>query len=1188
MATYWKTIQTLLKDYFLYRIFSICTFILYPIYRVFVSDVSIFSIDILIIGITALIIFATTFIERTKKYTYSLLMPMIYGLVSIATYNAYRSDYNTLNVLALITCNIGVSILFKSYRHLLYYIIYSFLIINTTCLLALGIDTYSLTMLGFFLMMAFIGYIILSAKINAETQLKHNKLIENALRESKELYRTLVEHNRDLVYTHDLDGKILSVNNSVKTILGYEKREIIGKNVLNLILPQYSDEFTQYIEKLTNTGKAEGYSQLISKNGEIIILEYRNLLNINEEGDKMVVCSSRDVTNQLRAEKALKKSESKFRHIFNSLHDPYYSTDMDGLIKIISPAAHSAFGYTPNELIGQNITKLYATPSDRKKFIAQILKDGFYRNFETSIKNKDGDILNVSVSSFLVYNLAGVPIGIEGTIRDITESKKVELELKESEERYRDLVENSIDMICTHDEKGILLTVNPTFEKVLGYSKDYFIGKNIKDFIVEKHQDDFDKYLMEILEKGHSKGHMQVRDSNNVEKILEYNNSLRLDDPNKIVIRGMTRDVTKKIMIEKALTLSEKNYRNIFNSIPDILYRTNLNGNFTLVSPAVKKVLGYEPQELIGKNALSIYQNPNIRERFIKRLNEQGYINNFENIVIKKDGTTIHTSANSYYIYDDVGNPVAIEGLIRDISESKQIEKMLIDATNLAVEASKAKTEFIANVSHELRTPLNGILGLTHLLRKTSLNKLQFDRVETIEQSTQILSRIINDLLELSKLDAKKVKLKPTEFNLEKVLDKMLKTFSSECINKNITIAYSLSQGVPQTMIADNLRIQQILNDLVSNAIKFTDKGGIVVKVKKIDDDLRKDSIRLKFNIIDTGIGIAEKNIGKLFKRFSQVEGSSSRKYQGTGLGLAICKDLVTLIGGKIGVNSSPGEGSDFWFTVIVKKPKNGNSKKTVKKKVEQPPINKKILKLLLIEDNVINRTVTQAVLQDYGYIVEVAEGGREGVDKIIQSKYDLILLDHQMPDMNGEKVLIELKKINRLDGTPVVILSANALEENKEKMFSQGAAAYYTKPLNYEELDNQIQQIIINNNTNNVKSINRKYKNELINIDIINYLNTLPDLNVKNLIKEFTHRNRNTIKAMESLIADENYDKLNNKVHTLKGSANALGLTSIANSAGFIMKKITEKKYDLIKPEVEKLKKYNHQIFKNNDIIRY
>ncbi len=1070
-------------------------------------------------------------------------------MTTMAIRNAYVNNFDTLEVVGMITCNIGVSILFRKSSHLIFYALYSIFLLSASCIHVLGVTSYSVCLISFFVLIAVVGYFLLATRIVANNQLDATKKAESELRKSRSSYENVIENSRDIIYTHDLDGKILGINSTVENILGGRKDDYIGKRVDSFILDDFKEEYEEYIKTITSRGVAEGFSRLIDVNGNTRVLEYRNAMSVDLQGNKIVICNSRDVTEQLGVQKALSESEEKFRNIFNSLHDPYYKTDLDGVIQIISPAIYEIFGYQAEELVGQYTSMLYKDPNERKLLLKELKNKGYARDFETVARKANGDLFHVSVNSFFVYDKQGEPIGMEGTVRDIDAAKSVQLKLEESESRYRDLVEHSQDLICIHDQNGKLLSFNSTFSKVLGYPPSRFLDANIREFIVDKYKKEFDKYLKDIVKSKHMSGYMQVKCLDGSHKILEYNNTLTTDKKGEIIIRGMSKNVTEAVLTQKALTKSEADYRNIFNSIPDVLYRTDMEGIITMLSPSVKMILGYDPSELIGMSIVDLYVNKERREEFIKSIDKKGFINNYENVLTKKDGTIIVTSANCYYLYNEDGQPVAIEGLIRDITTAKQIENKLVEAKTIAIEASRSKTEFIANVSHELRTPLNGILGLASLLKTTKLDHIQKDRVETIEQTTQVLSGIINDLLELSKLDAKKISLKPEPFNLEKAIEKIIKTFSPEAVKKGILLGYSIKKDVPNSVFLDKLRIQQILNDLVNNAIKFTDKGGVMLTISKVESS--HDDIRLKFEVSDTGIGISKSNIAKLFKRFSQVEGSSKRKYTGTGLGLAICKDLVELMGGKIGVESSKGKGSNFWFIVDFQEPVILSTHDDIAseqdfKGVDKPTIKEKEqLKILLIEDNHVNRKVTLALLKEYGYTTDYAEDGKKGLQKIRKEKFDLVLLDYQMPDMNGEQVLSRLSKMN--DAPPVIILSANALEENKEKLIKKGAIRYFTKPLDHQELD----LFIVNNLLKKPTNSKRKQiiVSEKIEIDkqTVKYLKNLPGFDFKEIIEEYLMESSRQIPLITNAIKKNNLGKVIEIAHTLKGSTTSIGLSSIS-----------------------------------------
>ncbi len=516
---------------------------------------------------------------------------------------------------------------------------------------------------------------------------------------------------------------------------------------------------------------------------------------------------------------------------------------------------------------------------------------------------------------------------------------------------------------------------------------------------------------------------------------------------------------------------------------------------------------------------------------------------------------------NMLMFMDDKGKPAEVAVLARDITELKRNELELLKAKEHAERSLKVKEGFLANMSHEIRTPMNGVIGMIDLLGETPLNTEQKDYVLTIKRSSETLLNILNDILDLSKIEAGKMELHEAPIVVEELLLKLVSLFGQTAKSKGNTLTYHIAEDIPKFIIADQTRLLQILSNLTSNALKFTDHGAVKVFLKLVKKDGQFHKIKVE--VQDSGIGISAMDKQILFTSFTQLDNSSRKSFGGTGLGLAISKQLGELMHGEIGVDSVPGEGSTFWFTFETQETSIAQMSTTLQ--IEEVPIENIFSDyhpvILLVDDNAVNRKVANEILKKSGCVVDLAESGFQAID-MVEAKmkspdvmYDIIFMDIQMPDMDGVETTQELKKrfLNQLP--PIVAMTAYSMKEDRDRFMSQGMDDYIAKPIRAQTLIRKVKDLISNIEVHKLeaqqKEVAQTVALPILDKEIIDQLNGIggADL-VLSVFEDFVTESNELVDGAITAYAAGDIATVKSNLHTLKGSAGTVGVSQVAEIA--------------------------------------
>ena len=582
-------------------------------------------------------------------------------------------------------------------------------------------------------------------------------------------------------------------------------------------------------------------------------------------------------------------------------------------------------------------------------------------------------------------------------------------------------------------------------------------------------------------------------------------------------------------------------YEAVVEDGADIIFVVDYLGKILYHNPSVQESLGYPPKSLIGSNFFDNILPDTLTELKHKFKNciAEPYVENVEFRFLKNDHTYSYLEFNSVNLNHKEG----IDGLILDCRDINQRKK---DAQEL-LRAQKAKERFMANMSHEIRTPINGIAGLMTLIAETNLTEEQKKYFNAIKTSTDNLKVIINDILDISVIESGKLKFEKIGFNIRHQLQSIIEPFLHQAKEKNIYIQYDVSDDVNTIVLGDPVRLYQILINLISNALKFTDKGGIQVNASYSKKE--GNQLIATFEVVDTGIGIAQEKLKTIFESFSQTDESVTRKYGGTGLGLAICKQLVELQDGTIDVSSSEGIGTTFTFSIPYQE---GEHKDLIVEKEQSKESKKEYTSLesvniLLVEDNDINRMYAANILKKWDCQFDTAENGYIATEKLKKIQYDLILMDVQMPVMDG----IEATKIIRqnfpdpINKIPIIALTANVLTGDQEKYTQAGMNGYLSKPFLPKSLYNVI--VEYTNDTHGLLKISKTPENSDNQIIDLSFLKKMSNDNhdfIKEIIIAFIDGMPSSIDDMKTQNDSQQWSQLSGTAHKIKPSVKLMGIT--------------------------------------------
>lgn len=750
-------------------------------------------------------------------------------------------------------------------------------------------------------------------------------------------------------------------------------------------------------------------------------------------------------------------SQERFNLFTDITNDIIAELSNEGLILYGNKSLFEVLGYTKEEVLNSNIFQ-YVHPDDIQKAInrfSENLNGANLGRTEYRVINKEGHYIYFeSFSKLLEYE--------NGKRTLLIIAKDISIQ-KENEIKYQQLIDNSIDIILIH-KAGIVQFMNKKGLKLLGFEKEEDVkGKSVLNFFNNN-----DKELAISRIKNDSKEYSKI---GNIERLISKSGeelyveiiSVPVLYNNIACSQVIARDISDKIIADSLLAESEIKFKQLVHQSVDGIALVNEEGIIIEWNKAQEIVSGISASNAFGKYIWDIQyitlplekKNDEFKEKIknsviqtLKNGKSKLFYNVTENRILCTENIEKYIQVSVFPI--NIDNKLMLGYISRDITKQKEYEEKLKLSMNLAEEANQAKSKFLANISHEIRTPMNGILGFTEVLIDMERDSKKAEMLSLIKSSGETLLKLINDILDLSKIEAGKVSIINKEFNLSDLIESVVDSFKIVAESKNLVLAYNNIDDFTSNVIGDPLRIKQVLVNLVSNALKFTNEG----KVKVIFDIKNSENKYIfSLKVEDSGIGISENSLNKIFDEFYQEDESEKVKVKGTGLGLSIVKKLVTMMNGTINAESVEGKGSVFSVEIPFEIPGNKIENMKFDSPEEVRIINN--LKILVAEDDVTNQHLINAIAKSKNWNLDLVENGKLAVEKFQNNHYDIVLMDIQMPVMTGIEATQKIREFEKHTGkrTPIIAFTAYAMINDKNRCISAGMDEYMSKPINFKEL---------------------------------------------------------------------------------------------------------------------------------------
>lgn len=863
-------------------------------------------------------------------------------------------------------------------------------------------------------------------------------------------------------------------------------------------------------------------------------------LNANQQ--KIMELLAQEVTSQIvaRKEKILLKNYEK---LFLDSIDMVAVAGSDGYFRKINPAFHRTLGWSDQQILGSPFYS-FIHPDDiepTQRVMQGLAKGEKVLNFTNRFRTVEGTykylqwIATPDMENSNLYAIA----------RDITQYTQIQEELAKVSDFHKKILNGTTYTIISTDTNGLVTTLNRGAELMLGYEASEVVNAlNLTHFITSQgpRKGGGEGGLHEgrvtfgtlISTTNFAEASTWTFIKKNGEAVLVELTLSQLENDGKGVTGYLAvgKDITARHATLNQLEISERRHRAFFENSQSLMCTHDLEGNFLTINPSGAEMMGYTFGEVIIRSLYDIVV-PQYRDdidTYLQTIKNNGSLKGLMQILDKNGEKRTWMYNNVLSEFADgrkyvIGNAVDLTSRIR-------MEDELLLAKENAEQNARAKDIFLANMSHEIRTPMNAIMGFANLLKYTTLTEEQKEYTHSICTASENLLGIINDILDLSKIESGHLTIEEIPFSLRDLVKNVKAVQQQKASEKGLQLDVSMGDSVPDYMLGDPTRLNQILLNLVSNALKFTEKGSVRILIELREESETEHTIQ--FSVSDTGIGISQDKLATIFERFTQADTDTTRKYGGTGLGLSISKLLIELQKGSISVDSELNQGSTFIFTLSFRK-----ASKPLENRMEvrpAQPVSTKRLRVLLVEDNILNQRLATRVLENLGFEPDLAANGKIAIEKVGQNTYDVVLMDLQMPEMDGYQATQYIR--NELKSkVPIIAMTAHSLVGERDKCITIGMDDYLPKPFVPADLFTKITSLATVHEAQPASGNSR--------LDLT-YLNEISDNNKefeREMMELFIQQVPGELDSMDKAIQEANHKAVNEIAHKLKSSYSLLGI---------------------------------------------